>query len=69
MRGWDLLLDRYPAEYQARGICDSSVGHATSVLERWGRWMRTRRPRPRLEQIDAELTMYDPLRSRPGWSR
>ena len=55
MRGWDQLLDGYLAEYQARGVCDASVLRATGVLERWGRWMRTRRPRPRLEQVDAEL--------------
>jgi integrase/recombinase XerC len=55
MRGWNQLLDGYLAEYGARGLCKGSVGHTTSVLERWGRWMRGRRPKPRIEQIDAEL--------------
>ena len=55
MRGWDQLMDGYLAEYRARGVCAHSIGHATSVLERWGRWMRTRRPRPPLERVDAEL--------------
>jgi site-specific recombinase XerD len=48
-------MDGYLAEYRARGVCAGSIGHTTSVLERWGRWMRTRRPRPPLERVDAEL--------------
>jgi site-specific recombinase XerD len=55
MRGWDQLLDGYLAEYRARGLCAGSVDRTTSVLERWGQWMRTRRPRPRLEQVGADL--------------
>ena len=55
MRGWDQLLDGYLAEYAARGVCDGSVNRATSVLGHWGQWMKRRRPRPRIEQIDAPL--------------
>ena len=55
MRGWDTLLDGYLAEYRARGVCDGSISHTTSVLERWGRWLRSRRPRPPIEHVDAEL--------------
>ena len=55
MRRWDQLLDGYLAEYRARGVCAGSVERTTSVLERWGQWMRSRRPRPRLEQVDADL--------------
>jgi site-specific recombinase XerD len=55
MRRWDQLLDGYLAEYRARGLCAGSIERTTSVLERWGQWMRSRRPRPRLEQVDADL--------------
>lgn len=55
MRGWDQLLDGYLAEYAARGLCDGSVGRATSVLGHWGEWLKRRRPRPRIDQIDAPL--------------
>lgn len=54
MSGWDQLMDGYLAEYRARGVCAGSVMRTTSVLERWGRWMRTRRPRAQIERIDAE---------------
>jgi hypothetical protein len=55
MTGWEPLTDGYRAAYRARGVCAGSIGHTTSVRERWGRWMRTRRPRPPLERDDAEL--------------
>lgn len=55
MRGWDQLLDGYLVEYGSRGLCEGTVQRTTSVLERWGLWLRTRRPRPRVEQIDADL--------------
>ena len=38
MSGWDQLMDGYLTEYRARGLCAGSIGHTTSVLERWGRW-------------------------------
>jgi len=55
MRGWDQLVDGYLAEYGSRGLCPETVARTTRVLERWGGWLRQRRPRPRLEQIDADL--------------
>jgi site-specific recombinase XerD len=55
MRGWEQLLDGYMAEYSSRGIGAASVARTASVLAHWGTWMRARRPRPRLEQIDADL--------------
>lgn len=55
MRRWDRLLDSYVEEYRARGICAETVDHTQARLERWGRWLKKRRPRLGIEQIDAEL--------------
>lgn len=55
MRRWDRLVDLYIEQYRARGICDATVGHVGSRLERWGSWLKQRRPRVALESIDAEL--------------
>jgi site-specific recombinase XerD len=55
MRRWDRSVDAYIEEYRARGICPATVAHTESKLRHWGSWMRSRRPRPALEQIDAEL--------------
>lgn len=55
MRRWDRLVDGYMEEYRARGICEATVAHTAARLARWGGWMKSRRPRPALEAIDAEL--------------
>jgi site-specific recombinase XerD len=49
------LVDAYIEEYRARGICEGSVAHTESKLRKWGTWLKTRRPRPALEDIDVEL--------------
>jgi site-specific recombinase XerD len=42
-------------EYRARGICQATVAATESRLERWGWWLKKRRPRVAIEQIGAEL--------------
>jgi site-specific recombinase XerD len=59
MRRWDRLVDSYIEEYRARGVCAESVAFAEGRLDRWGRWLKRRRPRIAIEQIDAEgITRY-----------
>lgn len=55
MRAWDHLLEQYIAQYRARGCCDASVRRAQGVLSRWSLWLRTRRPRPQLQSMEADL--------------
>lgn len=63
MRRWDRLLEGYLEEYAGRGRSRGTEERVARVLEVWGRWMKRRRPRLKLEQVDAELlTAY--LRSR-----
>jgi site-specific recombinase XerD len=49
------LVDAYIDEYRARGICAASVAHTESKLRHWGSWLKSRRPRPVLEEIDPQL--------------
>ncbi len=59
MRRWDRLLDSYIEEYRARGVCAESVAMNTARLERWGLWLKARRPRVAIEKIDADsITRY-----------
>jgi integrase/recombinase XerC len=59
MRRWDRLLDSYIDEYGARGVSKESVAMNRARIERWGRWLKGRRPRVGIEQIDAEsITRY-----------
>ena len=64
MRRWDRFLDSYLERYRARGLSPATVACTTARLEQWGRWLKQRRPRVRIEQIDAELiTRYIASRS------
>jgi integrase/recombinase XerD len=59
MRRWDRLVDAYVEEYGARGRSPQSVAYTRARLDRWGRWLKGRRPRISIERIDAEqLTRY-----------
>jgi site-specific recombinase XerD len=42
-------------QYVARGTCEGTIKHTRSRLERWGNWMKQRRPRVMIERIDADL--------------
>lgn len=55
MRRWERLLDIYMEEYRARGVSEATVEHTQSRLERWGRWLKKRRPRISIEQIGVDL--------------
>jgi site-specific recombinase XerD len=49
------LVDGYIEEYRARGINPATVAHTAATLDRWGRWLKQRRPRVAIERIDADL--------------
>jgi site-specific recombinase XerD len=55
MRRWDRLVESYIEEYRARGINPTTVGTTATALDRWGRWLKQRRPRVSIERIDADL--------------
>lgn len=55
MRRWDSLLEAYIEEYVARGIDPATIHHVRSELERFGNWLKRRRPKPKLESMPAEL--------------
>ena len=55
MRRWDRLVEGYLEEYRARGICQATVARQPARLADWGCWLKSRRPRPKLEAIDTEL--------------
>jgi len=59
MRRWDRLQDSYMDEYRARGVSALTVSYTESRLDRWGRWLKKRRPRVAIEGIDADtITRY-----------
>ena len=55
MRRWDRLVDLYMDEYRARGLSRASVAYTECRLDRWGRWLKKRRPRVSIEHIGVDL--------------
>jgi len=55
MRRWDRLQDAYMEEYRARGVSEQTALYTEARLDRWGRWLKKRRPRVVIEQIDAVM--------------
>jgi len=59
MRRWDRLQDSYMEEYRTRGLSARTISYTESRLDRWGRWLKKRRPRVAMEHISAEtITRY-----------
>jgi site-specific recombinase XerD len=55
MKRWETLSDGYLAECRMRGLAESTIDGRRRELERWGTWLRRRRPRPKLEEVDSDL--------------
>jgi len=55
MKRWDRLVEQYIEECRARGLASSTLENRLRELDRWGSWMKHRRPRVVLEEVDAEL--------------
>ncbi len=59
MKRWDTLADRFLEGYSARGLADGTVDSMRREWDRWGCWLKGRRPRPKLEEVSAEhVTQY-----------
>jgi integrase/recombinase XerD len=64
MRRWDGLLDRYVARLQTRGLSVATIDSRSRELTRFGAWLKARRPRLQLEQVDADtIVRYVRMRS------
>ena len=59
MRRWDGLSEEYVDEYTASGRKAGTAEGVRRELERFGGWLKRRRPKPKLEEVSAEvLTRY-----------
>lgn len=63
MRQWDQLLDNYLRECEARGLSESVLSMRRRELERWGLWLKRRKPKPKLEEVGSDLIL-DYIRGR-----
>lgn len=55
MRRWDSLVESCLGVCEARGLSWETVSSRRDELERLGCWLKRRRPKPRLEEVDGQM--------------
>jgi len=63
MKRWDSMVDGYIKQCEFRGLSEATVIGLQNELDRWGCWLKRRRPKPNLEDVDG-LMLIDYIRSR-----
>jgi site-specific recombinase XerD len=54
MHRWEDLTQRYLQHYQTTGVCAERVDQVRREIERFGLWLKRRRPQPQLEHVNAD---------------
>jgi site-specific recombinase XerD len=55
MKRWDSLVDGYNRVCEARGLSGETLRSMRDELDRLGCWLKRRRPKPGLEEVDGQL--------------
>lgn len=55
MRRWDGLVEKYLAVQATRGLEPTTIGIRRREFNRFGNWLKARRPKPALEEVGADL--------------
>ena len=55
MKRWDGLMEGYLKQCETRGLSEATVTGLRHELERWGLWLKRRRPKPNLEEVDGQM--------------
>jgi site-specific recombinase XerD len=66
MRNWDQLVDNYIRVCEVRGLSTSSIIGRRRELDRWGTWLKRRKPKPQVHEIGPEL-IQDYIQSRTAF--
>ena len=57
MKRWDRLVEQYLEGNVAAGKTVETIKAIRRELERWGNWLKNVRPRPALEEVNADLVV------------
>jgi len=57
MRRWESLVDGFLRTCEVQGLSEATRRAREAELARMGRWLRRRRPRPTLEQVDTDMVV------------
>jgi site-specific recombinase XerD len=55
MKRWDGVVDSYLRLSESRGLSEGTLEKLRGELDRCGCWLKRRRPRPNLEEVDGQL--------------
>jgi hypothetical protein len=55
MKRWDSLVEGYTEKCAGRGMSEETIRGIRNELDRWGCWMKRRRPKPKLEEVDGQM--------------
>ncbi len=66
MKRWENLVDGFLRFCKTQGLSEATLLTREAELARLGRWLRRRRPRPTLEQVDTDMVV-EYLRSRSAF--
>ncbi|MEI6563572.1 MAG: tyrosine-type recombinase/integrase [bacterium] len=66
MRRWDGLVEGYVRECEIRGLAATTMVMRRSALARAGTWLKLRRPKVNLEQMESEM-LIEYLRTRSAF--
>lgn len=66
MKRWDGLVDGYVRMCEARGLSGATIVKMRNELDRFGCWLKRRRPKPGLEEVDGVMLIAY-LRSRTAF--
>src|SRR6185437_10047929 len=57
MREWDQLVENHLRVCATRGLVECVVLARRRELDRWGNWLKRKRPKPKVPEIGAELIL------------
>lgn len=66
MKRWDSLVESKKAMNEQHGLASGTISSNREELERCGCWLRRRKPKPRLEEVDGQL-LVKYLKGRNGF--
>lgn len=55
MKRWDSLMEGYLEACETRGIREETRRGIRGELDRFGCWLKRRRPKPKLEEVDGQM--------------
>ena len=67
MKKWDSLVEQLSELDRARGLSEKTIKVKEGELYRWGIWLKQRRPKVKLEEINLEL-IHAYIKSRTAFS-